>query len=57
MEVAIQFKGLTDGRSLQQMLERLGTVPDALRYHLHMRCFAAWEFERTKVGQIQSWST
>jgi len=20
------------------------------RYHLHPRCFAAWEFERTKLG-------
>jgi len=22
------------------------------RYHLHQRCFAAWEFERIKLGSI-----
>jgi hypothetical protein len=49
--VGIQFKELTDqGRSFQEMLERLRTVADAC-YHLHVRCFAAWEFERTEVGQ------
>jgi hypothetical protein len=25
-----------------------GTVPGLDKYHLHVRCFAAWEFERAK---------
>jgi hypothetical protein len=25
-----------------------GTEPSLDRYHLHLRCFAAWEMERTK---------
>ncbi len=28
---------------------RHGVTPGLDRYHLHQRCFAAWEFERTKV--------
>jgi hypothetical protein len=24
-------------------------MPGSAHYHLHPRCFAAWEFERTKV--------
>jgi hypothetical protein len=26
-----------------------GASPDLDKYHLHLRCFAAWEFERPKV--------
>jgi hypothetical protein len=26
-----------------------GTTPDLDKYHLHLRCLAAWEFERAKV--------
>jgi hypothetical protein len=26
-----------------------GVMPGSAHYHLHPRCFAAWEFERTKV--------
>ena len=26
-----------------------GGDPEPERHHLHIRCFAAWEFERTKV--------
>ena len=29
---------------------RHGTTPSLDRYYLHPRCFAAWEFERTKVA-------
>jgi hypothetical protein len=28
---------------------RHGVTPGLDRYHLHHRCFAAWEFERTKI--------
>jgi len=27
-----------------------GTSPSVDKYHVHIRCFAAWEFERGKVG-------
>ena len=29
---------------------RHGLPPGIDRYHLHQRCFAAWEFERTKAS-------
>jgi hypothetical protein len=29
---------------------RHGTAPGLDRYYLHPRCYAAWEFERTKVA-------
>ena len=32
---------------LEMEFARPGVTPDTL--HLHLRCFAAWEFERTKV--------
>jgi hypothetical protein len=28
---------------------RDGDVPSLDKFHLHLRCFAAWEFERTKA--------
>jgi hypothetical protein len=28
---------------------RDGSDPGLDKYHVHIRCFAAWEFERTKV--------
>ena len=27
-----------------------GSNPGLDKYHVHLRCFAAWEFERTKVS-------
>jgi hypothetical protein len=27
-----------------------GDGPDLAKFHLHIRCFAAWEFERRKAG-------
>jgi hypothetical protein len=29
---------------------RDGSNPDLDRYHVHVVCFSAWEFERTKDG-------
>jgi hypothetical protein len=29
---------------------RDGDRPSQDKFHLHLRCFAAWEFERTKVA-------
>ena len=26
-----------------------GAIPGLDKYHVHLRCFAAWEFERTKL--------
>ena len=28
-----------------------GGNPELATFHLHVRCFAAWEFERKKVSQ------
>ncbi len=30
---------------------RDGTMPGLDKYHVHIRCFAAWEFERNKPPQ------
>jgi len=56
MEIEIQFTALGDQQSFRDVLDRLRMLPDVPRYHLHMRCFAAWEFERTKVGHVLSQS-
>jgi len=37
-----------EGRSLRRMLGRFRATPKVRRYHLHYRCFTAWEFERLK---------
>jgi len=34
---------------LELEIDRHGVMPGLDRYHLHVRCFAAWELERTKV--------
>jgi hypothetical protein len=34
---------------LEIEFNRHGVMPGLARYHFHPRCFAAWEFERTKV--------
>jgi UDP-glucose 4-epimerase len=52
MEIDMDFseQRLGDQPSLSSTLERLHARPEVVeRYHLHARCFAAWEFERTKV--------
>jgi hypothetical protein len=33
--------------------KRRGATPGLDRYYLHQRCFAAWEFERTKVEKTE----
>ena len=32
------------------MFKHDGTTPDVDLFHLHIRCFAAWEMERTKAA-------
>jgi len=39
---------------LELEFTRQGAHPGLARYYLHQRCFAAWEFERTKVGRSDS---
>jgi hypothetical protein len=34
---------------LEIEFNRHGITPGIDRHHLHPRCFAAWEFERTKI--------
>ena len=31
-----------------------GAAPGVERFHLHLRCFAAWEFERDRDGRPHS---
>lgn len=38
-----------DQMELEIEFNRHGVAPGLDRYHLHVRCFAAWEFERTKI--------
>jgi hypothetical protein len=40
-----------DQVELEIEFNRPGIMPVLDRYHLHQRCFAAWEFERTKVSR------
>ncbi|HEY7651166.1 MAG TPA: hypothetical protein VID04_19370 [Methylomirabilota bacterium] len=28
-----------------------GSAPGLDKFHLHVRCFAAWEFERARAGE------
>jgi hypothetical protein len=37
---------------LEIEFNRHGVTPGLDRYHLHVRCYAAWEFERTKVERM-----
>ncbi len=38
-----------DEMMVELEFHRHGVTPGLGRYHLHHRCFAAWEFERTKI--------
>jgi len=51
--IALEFKvrPLPDQGTLREVLERLHATLDVHRYELHVRCFAAWEFERTEVDR------
>ena len=44
---AEEQRWLLEGEGIE--FNRHGVMPGLARYHFHPRCFAAWEFERTKV--------
>ena len=50
MQLELEFRTAPrpEGRALRRMLGRLRATPKLRRYHLHHRCFEAWEFERLK---------
>jgi len=39
-----------DEMEFEIQFARDGDNPGLDKFHVHIRCFAAWEFERTKVG-------
>ena len=39
----------TDEKELEIQFARDGDNPGLDKFHLHVRCFAAWEFERMKT--------
>jgi hypothetical protein len=39
-----------DDRSLGEMLERLHAQERVRHYHVHVRCFAAWQIECVRMG-------
>jgi hypothetical protein len=49
-ELEVKTGPSPEGKSLRHALERLHAHPKVSRYHLHGRCFEAWELERMKVG-------
>lgn len=40
-----------DEMEFEIQFEHDGTSPGLDKYHVHIRCFAAWEFERNKPTQ------
>ena len=38
-----------DEAEFELEFNRHGVIPGLDRYHFHVRCFSAWEFERTKI--------
>jgi len=40
-----------DEMEFEIQLEHDGSDPGPDKYHVHIRCFAAWEFERSKFPQ------
>jgi hypothetical protein len=52
MEFELEFQRVpvSKGKSLIDRLKRLNAKPQISRYHLHQRCFTAWEFERIQAG-------
>jgi len=52
MEFELEFRARAapDEKSLRDTLERLRETPEVPVRHLHDRCFAAWDFERIKLG-------
>jgi hypothetical protein len=45
----LRQSGEREDLELEIEFNRHGVTPGLDRYHLHVRCYAAWEFERTKV--------
>jgi hypothetical protein len=52
MEFELEFRAslAPEGKSLRDTLERLNANPEVRLFHLHHRCFVAWEFARANVG-------
>jgi hypothetical protein len=51
IELEFKVRPLPDQGSLREVLERLHETLHVQRYELHLRCFAAWEFERAQVDR------
>jgi len=49
-ELEFRLRAAPDEKSLRDTLERLREMPEVPVCHLHDRCFAAWDFERIKLG-------
>ena len=49
-EISLEIESYAPAGEKSEALQRLRVVPEARRYHLHLRCLAAWEFERTKLS-------
>ena len=49
-ETSLEIESHAPASEKSEALQRLRVVPEARRYHLHLRCLAAWEFECTKVS-------
>ena len=55
VEFEIEFRvgPAPERKSLRDALERLDANPAVRCHHLHRRCFAAWELERSKAGSSE----
>ena len=40
-----------DEMEFEIQFEHNGAVPGLDKFHVHVRCFAAWEFERKEAGE------
>jgi hypothetical protein len=49
-EISLEIEFHAPAAEKSETLQRLRVAPAARRYHLHLRCLAAWEFERTKLS-------
>jgi hypothetical protein len=41
-------------REFEVQFEQLDSGPGLDKFHLHIRCFAAWEFERKNVDGVSA---
>ena len=51
-EISLEIESCAPAGEKSETLQRLRVVAEARRYHLHLRCLAAWEFERTKAPGV-----